>query len=52
VLDLGCGDGWFCRYAAESGVQSVVGIDPSRRMLALARERTVLARRGAVFGSS
>lgn len=40
VLDVGCGDGWFCRLAAESGARSVLGIDASERMLQLARERT------------
>jgi len=40
VLDLGCGDGWFCRYAADAGARTVIGVDPSVRMLTLARERT------------
>jgi SAM-dependent methyltransferase len=40
VLDLGCGDGWFCRYAADAGAGTVIGVDPSERMLGLARERT------------
>ena len=39
VLDLGCGYGWHCRYAAEHGAASVVGVDCSERMLAVARER-------------
>lgn len=34
VADLGCGYGWFCRWAAEAGAASVVGIDLSERMLA------------------
>lgn len=38
VLDLGCGYGWHCRYAAEMGAASVVGLDLSERMLARARE--------------
>lgn len=33
MLDLGCGFGWHCRYAAEQGAAQVVGIDLSRRML-------------------
>jgi len=33
VLDLGCGYGEFCRYAADHGAASVVGIELSRRML-------------------
>jgi len=37
VLDLGCGYGWHCRYAAENGAASVIGIDSSTRMLEKAR---------------
>ncbi len=44
VLDLGCGDGWFCRYAIDAGARTVIGVDPSVRMLTLARERTNDAR--------
>lgn len=40
VLDLGCGYGWFCRWARDAGAASVVGIDVSERMLARARELT------------
>jgi RimJ/RimL family protein N-acetyltransferase/ubiquinone/menaquinone biosynthesis C-methylase UbiE len=38
VVDLGCGDGWFSRLAADAGAASVVGVDPSERMLERARE--------------
>jgi len=38
VLDLGCGFGWHCRYARETGARSVVGMDISENMLARARE--------------
>lgn len=34
VLDLGCGYGWHCQYAAEHGAKAVLGIDSSTRMLA------------------
>jgi SAM-dependent methyltransferase len=37
VLDLGCGYGWFCRWAAGAGATAVLGIDLSERMLARAR---------------
>ncbi|HIR67370.1 MAG TPA: class I SAM-dependent methyltransferase [Candidatus Coproplasma avicola] len=37
VLDLGCGYGWHCRYAAEQGAVRVLGIDASQKMLAKAR---------------
>ncbi len=39
VLDLGCGYGWHCAYAAEHGARSVLGLDISRKMLAVAREQ-------------
>ena len=39
VLDLGCGYGWHCRYAAEHGAASVLGTDLSQKMLAVARTR-------------
>ncbi len=39
VLDLGCGYGWHCKYAAEQGAQRILGIDASEKMLATARER-------------
>jgi SAM-dependent methyltransferase len=37
VLDLGCGFGWFCRFAREQGAAQVLGIDVSEKMLARAR---------------
>lgn len=40
VVDLGCGYGWFCRFAAEQGAANVTGIDVSQKMLAKAREMT------------
>jgi len=40
VLDLGCGYGWHCRYAAEAGAREVVGVDISRKMLEEAEKRT------------
>lgn len=33
ILDIGCGYGWFCRWASEAGAMSVHGIDVSRKML-------------------
>lgn len=33
VLDLGCGYGWHCKYAAQMGAYSVLGIDCSSRMI-------------------
>ncbi len=40
VLDLGCGFGHFCRFAAEQGATSVAGVDISQRMLDQARDET------------
>jgi len=40
VLDLGCGYGWFCRWAREAGAAEVLGIDVSEKMLARARTDT------------
>src|SRR5229473_805439 len=40
VLDLGCGYGWFCRWAREAGASTVLGIDVSEKMLARARADT------------
>ncbi len=40
VLDLGCGFGWHCVYAAEQGAADVVGVDLSEKMLVEARRKT------------
>ena len=40
LLDLGCGFGWFARWAVEQGAASVLGVDLSENMLARAREET------------
>jgi SAM-dependent methyltransferase len=40
VLDLGCGYGWFCRWAREHGAATVLGIDVSEKMLERARATT------------
>lgn len=40
VVDLGCGFGWFCRWAAEQGAADVLGLDVSANMLARARDTT------------
>lgn len=39
VLDLGCGYGWHCKYAAEQGAKEVLGIDMSEKMIAEAKKR-------------
>ena len=40
VVDLGCGYGWFCRWASEQGAHSVLGLDVSQKMLDQARSTT------------
>ena len=40
VVDLGCGFGWFARWAAGQGAARVLGIDLSENMLARARAET------------
>ena len=39
VLDLGCGYGWHCKYAADHGAKSVLGIDQGEMMIAEAKKR-------------
>ena len=39
VLDLGCGYGWHCMYAAEQGAARVLGLDLSRKMIEEAKRR-------------
>ena len=39
VLDLGCGYGWHCKFAADRGAAGVLGIDQSERMIAEAKRR-------------
>jgi SAM-dependent methyltransferase len=40
VVDLGCGFGWFSRWARENGAARVLGIDVSEKMLERARATT------------
>lgn len=40
VLDLGCGFGWFCRWARENGAERVLGLDVSMKMLERAQAET------------
>ena len=40
VVDLGCGYGWFCRWAREQGAARVLGLDVSEKMLAQATAAT------------
>lgn len=39
VLDLGCGYGWHCAFAAEQGAVQVLGIDLSQKMIEEAKKR-------------
>ncbi len=40
VVDLGCGFGWFCRWARQQGAACVLGLDVSEKMLAKAKAAT------------
>ena len=40
VMDLGCGFGWFARWAREQGSGAVLGLDVSEKMLRRAMEMT------------
>jgi SAM-dependent methyltransferase len=40
VVDLGCGFGWFARWARQAGAASVLGLDLSENMIARARAET------------
>jgi SAM-dependent methyltransferase len=43
VVDLGCGYGWFSRWASEHGAANVLGLDVSEKMLERARDTTSAA---------
>lgn len=40
VIDLGCGFGWFARFAREHGAAQVLGLDLSEKMITRARADT------------
>jgi SAM-dependent methyltransferase len=40
AVDLGCGFGWFCRWARQNGAASVLGLDVSEKMLDRAQADT------------
>ena len=40
VVDLGCGFGWFARWAMNQGAAGVLGVDLSENMLSRARAET------------
>lgn len=44
VVDLGCGFGWFCRWAEAQGAAQVLGLDVSQNMLDRARATTPAGR--------
>lgn len=47
VLDIGCGYGWHCQYAAHQGAAAVLGIDQSERMIGEARKQN--AAHGVIY---
>lgn len=38
ILDVGCGSGWFSRWAVTNGASSVLGLDISQNMIAKGRK--------------
>jgi len=40
IIDMGCGFGWFARWARQHGAASVLGLDLSERMIARAKADT------------
>lgn len=42
VLDLGCGYGWHCKFAAEQGAAQVLGLDLSQKMIEEAKKRNTM----------
>jgi SAM-dependent methyltransferase len=40
IVDLGCGFGWFCRWARGQGAADILGLDVSENMLARARRES------------
>lgn len=42
VLDLGCGYGWHCKFAAEQGAAQVLGLDLSQKMIEAAKKRNTM----------
>lgn len=49
VLDLGCGYGWHCKFAAEQGAMRVLGLDLSRKMIEAAKQRNAGEKSSIVF---
>lgn len=41
VLDLGCGYGWHCKFAAEQGAVQILGLDLSQKMIEEAKKRNI-----------
>lgn len=39
VIDIGCGEGRFCRMLRANGVEQVIGVDPTTALIEAARER-------------
>src|SRR5260221_3844907 len=40
IVDMGCGFGWFARWAREQSAASVLGLDVSAKMIARAKADT------------
>jgi SAM-dependent methyltransferase len=51
ILDLGCGMGWFCRWARDQGASSVLGTDISKNMLEKAHSFDEITSKGGTTES-
>ena len=49
ILDLGCGEGYVARQLLDRGARSLLGVDLSSEMIALAERSEQASPRGAVF---
>ncbi|KAE8381175.1 S-adenosyl-L-methionine-dependent methyltransferase [Aspergillus bertholletiae] len=52
VLDLGCGYGWFTRWAQDNGAKHVKGIDVSTKMIERAKEAEKTPREKGIIAPS
>jgi SAM-dependent methyltransferase len=52
ILDLGCGYGWFLRWARENGAEYLKGIDISQKMINRAKETEAQIKRTTQIGGS
>ncbi|KAN0050853.1 hypothetical protein ACTA71_004149 [Dictyostelium dimigraforme] len=49
VIDVGCGDGWFCREMIEKGVNKVIGIDISEKLIEKAKQLNIDGNKNLIY---